>query len=407
MTPSGRTSTQSTRPAALAVGTLGTILLGLLATGQVARAGKPAPPPPAPVLPPVRYTLQWLDGGPEWRVAMPKDINRWGDMAGIASADAVVFNTAFAYCASTGQTINLNELNAEWWDLNGATPTPAGGWRASSAFGINDSGAIAGGATSIDPNRPNRAFVLEGAFGATPRFLLLPTVGAVAHYGRRINNNGEVVGTTADLNLVRYKRMGDTWPFYTAVREAGISTDGTMDINDDGVVVARTTDGSYRQLASGTAPAYFAGHEFWSVSNGPLAMISGYRAATNGKNGLPGGPIRLPVLGTASSVQLLSSGSYARAINDYGDTVFEAAGRGFLYYDPDSDRGTPNPFGTNGDGILPLDRMVVTQEPGWLDTRYLIRFDGVNNRDATGLGQICGFAYGPARGFVLTPVPAP
>jgi hypothetical protein len=52
---------------------------------------------------------------------------------------------------------------------------------------------------------------------------------------------------------------------------------------------------------------------------------------------------------------------------------------------------------------LPLDSLVVNPDPGWLDGRYLIRLDGINNRGPSGLGQICGFATGPNRGFLLTP----
>src|SRR4051812_11028857 len=75
----GVSSTRSAAPLPRPLATtllLGVLLLGQSITAQVAHAGKPAPPP-APVLPPVRYALQWLDGGPGWQVAMPRDINRW------------------------------------------------------------------------------------------------------------------------------------------------------------------------------------------------------------------------------------------------------------------------------------------------------------------------------------------
>ena len=113
----------------------------------------------------------------------------------------------------------------------------------------------------------------------------------------------------------------------------------------------------------------------------------------------------MPVLGAASNAQLVYSGTdfnYSRAINDYGDLCFEASNRGNLFYDPDSDRTNVNPFGTSGNGVLPLDKLVVNQDADWLNTS-LIRFDGINNRNATGLGQICGYASGPGRGFLLTP----
>jgi probable HAF family extracellular repeat protein len=350
--------------------------------------------------------LTWLDGGPGWEAVMPRDINQWGDIAGVAfdyEAGPTTPQTAFAHSAISG-TVNLNELGAAWWDLNAAGPTLAAGWRASQAFGINDAGEIVGTATNANPNVPTRAFLLVDAFGPAPHFLLLPTVGTGDQYGRRINNHGEAVGHAIGRGVIRYRRSyGGAWPYYAAVLEISASVDGIMDINDDGVIVARnsgvSSTVSYRQLVTGTTAVVFAGYEFWSVSNGANAMISGYR--TSVKRGQSGGPIRLPVLGTANSVQLLSSfGVYARAINDAGDTVFESYGRGYLYSDA-INPATGIRYGTNGDGVLPLDRLVVNQNADWLDG---IRLDGINNH-----GTICGFTpAGPSRGFVLTPfVPAP
>src|SRR4051794_21814399 len=363
MPPCTRLTGSTTRSAALLASTLAaTLLLNLTTTVPVARAGKPAPPPPPVVLPPPRYLLTWLDGGPGWRSLVPGDINRWGDVAGSSiETSQQDMQRAFAYSSTSGSVFDLNVLNAPWWDLNAATPTPAAGWWAWRAHGINDSGAIVGWATNVDPNSPKRAFVLEDAFGDSPRFLLLPTVGAASHYGHRINNDGEVVGYTSESAVIRFGRVGDTWPIYNAVRQVGLSTNGVMDINDDGVIVVRSSDGSYRQLAPGAAPTYFAGHEFWSVSNGgAAARISGLRGFT--RKGAAGGPMRLPVLGGANDVQILySSGLYARSVNDDGDVVFESSGRGQVYYDAFIPN-TGTRYGTNGDGVLPLDRLVVNQD---------------------------------------------
>jgi hypothetical protein len=112
----------------------------------------------------------------------------------------------------------------------------------------------------------------------------------------------------------------------------------------------------------------------------------------------------------ASVAQLIyPGGSYARAINDNGDVVFEA-GRGFLYTDATKTitiNGIPTQvrYGTNGNGVVPLDSLVVTD--GWLDTSA--RLDGINNRvgdnpDSDGFGHICGYDYGSSRGFLLTPI---
>lgn len=190
---------------------------------------------------------------------------------------------------------------------------------------------------------------MENAFSLNSRFLLLPTIGAVAHIALKINNNREVAGSASGLGTIRYKRLKNTWPYYQALEIIPLLGQPNG-INDDGVIVA----GSYRQLV-------YSGTDF----------------------------------------------NYSRAINDYGDLCFEASLRGFLYYDPDSNPQTPNPYGVNDNGILPLDQLVVNQDADWLVNRSLIRLDVINNRDSTGLGEICGFAYGPGRGFVLTPILLP
>lgn len=216
--------------------------------------------------------------------------------------------------------------------------------------------------------------------------------------------------------VIRYQRNSVAWPYYTPILEP--IPRGEPDINDAGVVVS----GAYRQLASGTSPTFFSGYNLRKVSNGfPAlaipAMIGGSRAATSGKTGQAGGAIRLPAAGGASNVQLVYSGAnnHSGVINDYGDLCivvgqFSNPGTGFLYYDPDSIPTTANPYGVNGNGILPLNNLVVTQDPDWLN-KASVTLSGINNRDTTGLGQICGTAYysgqGP-RSFVLTPfVPTP
>jgi hypothetical protein len=420
---STRSAARLARPLAATL-LLGGLLLGLSVvdgTAQVAHAqksggGKTPPPAPTPVLPPARYMLTWLApvpmsfGGPQVAV-FPRDINQSGDLAGFTYDT----RSAFAYSSTQGTTINLNLLvNAEWLDENGA---PAGRWWANSAHGINDAGEIVGGATNVDyPTLSTRGFILEGAFGPAPQFSLLPVAGAGNQEGWRINNKGEAVGLSVGLGIIRYKPTFTIgWPHYTAVLAiADSSVDGIMDINDDGVIVARVSTtykvGSYRQFASGST-SYFAGPQFWSISNG-LSSTPAVPAMTSGSRDkagtLAGGAFRLPV--TTNVAQLIFSGNggnYARAINDYGDTVFEASGRGFLYTDA-TIPGTSTKYGTSGNGILPLDHLVVNLDADWFANTYMIRFDGIRNRDSTGLGQICGFAYGPKRGFLLTPfVPAP
>jgi hypothetical protein len=384
---------------------LGIVLLGLSLTEQVTKAQKGGgnkPPPAEPVLPAARYVLTWLDGGAGWEALIPANINQTGVVVGWAydpSAQYTSPQSAFAHSSSSGVTLNLSELAADWWDLNAAEPTMAEGWRAYTANGVNDDGLILGSAAQTGTNAPARPFILVGAFGPEPYFLLLPTIGAGNEYGRRINNGGEAVGAS-DLGVVRYKpSFAANWPYYQAILAVpSANIDGVMDINDNGHVVARTSNGSYRQKSTGETELV-ASHEFWAVNSGPSEMVSGRRPK---KNGLAGGAIRMPLFGTAAQALVFPDTGYARALNDEGDTVFEAfTTRGFLYYDA-INPSTGARYGVNGNGILPLDKLVVNQDADWLDDGGT-RLDGITSRDATGLGQICGRVPGLPRGFLLTP----
>ncbi|MEX2139003.1 MAG: hypothetical protein WD894_07060 [Pirellulales bacterium] len=394
---------------------LGIVLLGLSMTEQVTNAqkrGGNTPPPPEPVLPAARYSLTWLDGGTGWEALIPHDINQSGVVVGRAYDPNAQFTSpqsAFAHSSSTGVSINLNGLAAAWWDLNAAERTSALGWRAINAIGINDNGLIVGSASNTDPNLPTRAFILVDAFGVEPYFLLLPTVGAGDHYGRRINNQGEAVGSATDSGVVRYKAtFADNWPYYQATLAISADVDGVMDINDNGHLVARAiTGGSYRQKSTGETD-FVAGHGFSGVSSGLSEMVCGRRPKTNGKNGLPGGSFRMPLFGSTTEALLFPETDNApdAALNDEGDTHFvKSSGtgfrRGFLYYDA-TNPATGTLYGVNGDGILPLDKLVVNQDADWL-TDSTTRLLGISNRDATGLGPICGWVPDVDRGFLLTP----
>ena len=60
-----------------------------------------------------------------------------------------------------------------------------------------------------------------------------------------------------------------------------------------------------------------------------------------------------------------------------------------------SNRGQTQRYGTNGNGIIPLDSLVRNPDATWLNAPFL-RLDGSNNRvdpnnpDSTGFGQIIG-----------------
>jgi hypothetical protein len=192
------------------------------------------------------------------------------------------------------------------------------------------------------------------------------------------------------------------WPYYEATLAiASANIEGLMDINDNGHLVARalSSGGSYRQKSSGETE-FVAGFEFWAVNSGLSEMVCGRRSTTKGKNGLTGGSFRMPLFGVVTEALVFPDRGYARALNDEGDTVFDS-GRGFVYYDA-INPSTGTLYGVNGDGILPLDKLVVNQDADWLDGGG-IRLEGIRNRDATGLGQICGRAQGRERGFLLTP----
>jgi hypothetical protein len=406
MTSRTRHNSSTTRLAPLLTGTmattlvLGVLLVGLSITPRVAYAqkGKSAPPPPV-VLPPARYMIQWLDGGPGWTSVLPQFINQTGGVAGNAFDQNSPTSFVFAHSAATG-TFNVNDLGAIWWDLNAPTPTSVAGWRATFAKGINDQGDIAGTATQLNSNVPSRAFILQGAFGAAPRFLLLPTVSGESHYGGDINNHGEAIG--GGPAFIRWQPRGDSWPFYVALPQSGMPSNAAVGINDDGVVVASTsgtTTTSYRQPFAGAQPVVFNNLQFFGISNGWISGIS-----MKGKNPIPPGIIRLPAMGTLNDVQVIASfGSSPRGVNDYGDVTFESGGPGYLFYDA-INANTGIRYGTNGDGLLPFDRMIVNPTADFLNNNCP-RITGVSNRDATGLGVICGWtlATTPSRAFLLVP----
>ena len=403
---------------------LGILLLGLSTTGQVANAQKSGGSS-TPVLPNVRYTLTKLGPVSGFQTVWVSAPNGMGDGVGTASAGiGSPPGTALAYHSGTGGSpviFDLNGLSAPWYDLNemvlpGNVPTPVLGWKAPRAFGLNVAGDIVGYAeNTVNPSLPLRAYLLENAFGTAPRFLLLPTVAAVSHLANGINNSGEIVVQVTGLGVYRYKRLAPfVWPYYVVPASAAIPGNiGGGKINDVGAIIAQAGDlpvgkfGSYRQQLDGQPPEYFSGYLFTALSN---SYIGGSRDII-GK--VKGGAFRMPELGAASSAQIIFSGSignYVRDINDYGDLCFESTGRVFLYTDainPD----TKIKYGTNGNGILPLDQMVdYPTDADWLNNTSYIRFTGISSRDLTiGFGQICVVNFGSNRGFLLTPhtIPPP
>ena len=211
------------------------------------------------------------------------------------------------------------------------------------------------------------------------------------------------------LGVYRYKRLAPfVWPYYVVPASAAIPGNiGGGKINDVGAIIAQAGDlpvgkfGSYRQIDEHTTPEYFSGYLFTALSNN---YIGGSRDII-GK--VKGGAFRMPEPGPASSAQIIFSGSignYVRDINDSGDLCFESTGRVFLYTDAINPNTNPLiKYGTNGNGLLPLDQMVDGLDPDWLNNTRYIRFTGISSRGSTGFGQICVVNFGSNWGFLLTP----
>ncbi len=386
---------------------LGALLLALSTIAPVAYAQKPAPPL---VLPPVRYSLTWLDFEFGGQTFHPEDINNSGMVVGLASDPTTGGNiTAVAYSSTLG-TFYLNDLplndllpRASWWDLDATGETQAFGWSAFIANGINDFGDIVGYAKSTtNPNLPDRAFLLENALSDTPRFLLLPTVALGTHHrATGVNNLGEVVGYAVNLSVIRYSPVA-TWPYYVAIEEMAVSA-SDAEINDAGVIVAqeKSNSGFYQQLILGGPSKFFSGTHFYSLSNGSLgvpAYVSGYR-------GRKAGVVRQPVGFSSVPQTIYANGQPGALVNDNGDLCFAYQIRGLLYYENAT---TGTNYGTLSNGILPLDKLVTNQDSDWLSTGSSgIALRGINTRGTLGFGQICGYQFGSNRGFLLTPIPIP
>ena len=398
---------------------LGILLLPISTIVPFANAATPAPPPTYD-LPKVRYTLTWLQGGTGWANLFPRTMNNWGDVAGGATDSTPTysgFSTAFAYNATTQTTLNLNLLNIPWLDLNAGSQNSAlqspGTWFAMDSYEINDAGDIVGIAGNVLDANLIRAFILQNAFNDPlsthpRRFLLLPEIAPVNSYGTGINNHGEVAVVAYGQWLARYMPRGDgSWPLYDSWLQTAVPSnisDGGR-INDDGTIICvqtGRTPTSFRQTFSqalaGTSPDLFPGYRLWGISNWG---ISGSRVASGN---LKGGIIRLPV--TTNVVELVSSkGIYSRDINDQGVLVFESNGRGFVSYDVINPT-TGKKYGLNGDGVLPLDKLVENQDAVWLNSSE-IRVASINDMGPSvghsGLGQIAGVARYPNRCFLLIP----
>ncbi len=343
--------------------------------------------------PPVHYRLTWLDNiwGADWSV-VPIDINKWGMVVGNASQ-----KRAFLFDGNT--MVDLNTLTSVWKELDGTTPV--GAWVATDAAGINDASVIVGMATNSISGK-TRAFLLD-YFVLPHEFKLLPNAATYDSSGAvAINDDGVVVSSVSSLATRKTQAKSETvvqtpWSNYSAMPLGLPNGDTRTTINNLGViangtgyVVSPTTNDTFGNYSYTTGVfKYFPNHWFYGIND--LNMICGCRTNTSKKPGFVNSPSVLFSNGIEKLLAIDGNGptDFAGDINDSGDVVFGFAGRGFL--------------DTLEYGTLPLDQLVLSADPEWLNR--IIDPRGHNNRGLLGFGQIAGRARSSTgiRGFILTP----
>jgi len=160
-------------------------LLVSLNQGFAAKPGGGGTPPPP--LPPVRYyttavsLLAGATGG------YRNDMNNGAQVVGWCTGDTMP-KTGFLFDPSRNpnQAIDLNSL---------VTAGIPAGWRIASGVGINDWGVVVGYLENDFGDRRGFAMDLEVA---NPVVDLLPDFGTNHSYGRRINENGDILGVFTD-----------------------------------------------------------------------------------------------------------------------------------------------------------------------------------------------------------------
>jgi probable HAF family extracellular repeat protein len=287
-------------------------------------------------------------------------INNSGQVAGYSTTS---FNQTHAFIYSGGSMTDLGTLFGSW----------------SQAYAINDQGQVVGGSDG-------RAFLYSG--GSMYNLGMLGTLNSTA-YG--INNNGQVVGTTSIPGGAYHGFIKGSGPM-TDLGTLGTGS-GANSINNNGQVVGGyiTTSGAYGSYLynGGTMrdlPNTFGGQNTFATAINESGQVVGYASTPNG----------------AQHAFLYSGGSMIE-LGTLGDNEFSRA------YDINNN-GQMVGEGTSGaswhailfDGQTVIDlNSLISQNSGWT----LNHASGINDS-----GEITGWGTDPlgrTEAFLLTPIPEP
>ena len=300
---------------------VGSLLLAISFTLQVARAGKPQPPPPVP---PVYYNIVQLGPGAAF------DMNDDGILVGNLDVDGV--RRAFQFDVLNGAT-DLNEIpGATLVDLDGPIGSPVflseTDWIAARALGINNWGEIVGKAQNSIGDV--RVFHLSGNV-----FQLLPGLVAGITEGGRVDINDLGTICIADLNNSVDVYIPNEFGIYDAAPykiDLPISA-SIARINNFGVIVATNNlfqdEATSIMIEPGPGETGYIDVSTTTFQSCALRHISDYwMCGVRAKVGkINGGPIRVSI--ATSSVEALTKTNYpwsagASDVNNDGDVVSSA-----------------------------------------------------------------------------------
>jgi hypothetical protein len=393
--------------------------LALVTTGSLVEGkGKPGGDPP-PVLPKVRYEVQYFTA-PSNDVTGINALNNRGQVVGnfhVAAPD--VKRHAFLYdpnglhipadiydpVVHANRAVDLNAIGVEEESI---PPN----WHIASATGINNQGVVVGYLSPEDMSE-RRGFVLD--LSKSP--LVLETIPDEAFgtytYPRRINDNGDIVGHgdiaenhinyVFNLHDFRLNPVLDgpySW-LSGSLPELSNPAPGqpaiVAGLNSSGLAIRYTLDGT--DATTGTLETFpdLNSPRVYDINSAGTFCGTTYIPINRKGTRISRRPFRYgPVLETLSDDSFWT----AVAINSDGDTVLDQTG-----FD--------NPQAIYHDkwGLLNLDDLVADADLlSWLPSTNFANLR-LNDRDAaTDFGQIagrCTVEGGPSKGFVLTPVVVP